>query len=300
MLDDIRQRPRAGNAVRRVRVCAERLTDAVTDLHADVGHAAHGDVRREEHVVARLEIIRVLVGVFQVEVDHLHRLDAQRVAVAVRLGLEEALDRVRHRVQTGRAGHLGRQRHGDGRVKDGVVGHELVAVARGDLALIFHVVHDGGEGHLRAGAGGRRDADERDARVGVQLRADRRGVIAAGAGVGDEHARDLCGIHAAAAADGDADIGTLRAAERGGLFDGMHGRLDLYLIINDAGDAVGLERLDAGVDDAGRLDIGAMHDEGFAGAELLCDIADFLAAANAVNDLCNEKLKFVLHKKHPF
>ena len=80
----------------------------------------------------------------------------------------------------------------------------------------------------------------------------------------------------------------------------MHGRLDLYLIINDAGDAVGLERLDAGVDDAGRLDVGAVHDEGFAGAELLCDIADFLAAANAVNDLCNEKLKFVLHKEHPF
>lgn len=50
----------------------------------------------------------------------------------------------------------------------------------------------------------------------------------------------------------------------------------------------------------GRLDVGAVHDEGFAGAELLCDIADFLAAANAVNDLCNEKLKFVLHKKHPF
>lgn len=218
----------------------------------------------------------------------------------MRLGLEEALDRVRHRVQAGRAGHLGRQRHGDGRVKDGVIGHELVAVTRGDLALIFHVVHDGGKGHLRAGAGGRRDADERDARVGVQLRADRRGVIAAGAGVGDEHACDLRGIHAAAAADGDADIGTLRAAERGGLFDGMHGRLDLHLIINDAGDAIGLERLDAGVDDAGRLDVGAVHDEGFAGAELLCDIADFLAAANAVNDLCNEKLKFVLHKEHPF
>ena len=60
------------------------------------------------------------------------------------------------------------------------------------------------------------------------------------------------------------------------------------------------ERSAAHADDAGRLDVGAVHDEGFAGAELLCDIADFLAAANAVNDLCNEKLKFVLHKKHPF
>ena len=78
----------------------------------------------------------------------------------------------------------------------------------------------------------------------------------------------------------------------------MHRGLDLYLIIDDAFDPVGLESLNAGIDDAGCLDVGAVHHERLVGAELLGDVTDGLAAANTMNDFCNEKLKIVLHNKY--
>ena len=205
---------------------------------------------------------------------------------------------MRHCVKTGGTGHLRREGDGDGRVEDGVVGDELIAVTGGNLALVLNVVHNGGEGDLGAGAGGGGDADEGDAGVLVQLRAYCRGVVAAGAGVGDEHSCDLGGVHAAAAADGDADVGAFLAAERSGFFNRMHRGLDLYLIIDDAFDPVGLESLNAGIDDAGCLDVGAVHHERLVGAELLGDVTDGLAAANTMNDFCNEKLKIVLHNKY--
>lgn len=87
VLYNVGESPRAGDAVRCVSVCAESLADAVADLNADVGHAAHGDVGRQQHIVSGLEIVGVIVGVLEVEVDHLHRLDAERIGIAVCLGL---------------------------------------------------------------------------------------------------------------------------------------------------------------------------------------------------------------------
>ena len=52
------------------------------------------------------------------------------------------------------------------------------------------------------------------------------------------------------------------------------------------------------LDDAGCLDVGAVHHERLVGAELLGDVTDGLAAANTMNDFCNEKLKIVLHNKY--
>ena len=201
-------------------------------------------------------------------------------------------------VHTGGGGQALGQTQQQSGIQVSSVGTHLDHVLHADLSLAIGVGDDGQSGYFGAGAGGGGDADEGDAGVLVQLRAYCRGVVAAGAGVGDEHSCDLGGVHAAAAADGDADVGAFLAAKRSGFFNRMHRGLDLYLIIDDAFDPVGLESLNAGIDDAGCLDVGAVHHERLVGAELLGDVTDGLAAANTMNDFCNEKLKIVLHNKY--
>ena len=194
-------------AVGDVVFAAERVTQRMHCRRAGAGNGDAAVERGDLHLTLGVERFGIVAGALDVVEDAVKGVERERVAERVGLVAREALDSVRHGVHAARRGDLARQVLDHARIENDIVGdHRRVHDA--DLQLLFRHSDDGVRRRFGARPGGRRDEAGRHGLFAAERIVQK---ILHRIFVGYEDARELRGVHRAAAADGDDDIRAQRA-----------------------------------------------------------------------------------------
>ena len=197
------------------------------DAEQRVGEGHAGQALRVVHTVARFHI--AVVGLDQQLVDHLNRIQRERVGIiAVERG-NICLDGVRHRVHTRVGRQLLRHRLREVGIDDGHVRRD-VEIGQRILDALLVVGDDRERGDLRRRARGGRDGAElrlRAQRREIERRAER---VERRVGIFVEGPHRLRSVNRRTAADGDDPIGLELAHRLGALHNRFHGGIRLHAL----------------------------------------------------------------------
>lgn len=217
-----------------------------------------GIVRGEEHLLSCVDILAVLVSLFEVfedELGSLFRLCGGLLGVGVTY---VCFNCVGQSVHTGGRGDVGRKTDGELGIEDCVLRTEHGIVER-ILLVGFGVGNDGGESGLGAGAGcGGNREERRQLLANLELTAHLlNGLIRAD----DSCGRTLGAVHRRTAAESDEALAAVVEIELADFFDIVYRGVGLGLVVDDVIDTVRLETLIEAVEqvESGETLIGDDH-----------------------------------------
>lgn len=251
--------------------------------HRRIGEGLPGQAGAQQHGLARLAVAAVAYRAFQVGRQQAQRLPRQQVGQRVLLQFAGiALDRMHHRVDTGRRGDRRRQAEGQVGVEQRQVGQQvgrdhahLGGLAGGD---------DGDRRHLGAGPGGGRHLDQRQARPACVADPEDLAEPLPCFWVGEQ--RDQLGyVHGAAAAETDHQLGSHapRPPERG--LDHRLGRIGEHLVVHLDGQAQAREAGQDRIQQAEPGDPRVGHDQHAARPSLAAEFRQADGGAGLAEDL---------------
>ena len=140
------------------------MRDIVGECGAAIVDADAGIAGAEEEGAAGFEIVRLANCRFEIGGDQADGAMAVKIVAVIAIFVGRGLDRMNQRIEPGRGGDM--RRHGDSEfgIENGDIGLDLLAPGP-DLDLL-RIGEDGDARYFRAGSGGGRDGDDRQAVLG--------------------------------------------------------------------------------------------------------------------------------------
>ena len=210
--------------MRHAELRADGVGDPVHRSQPGVRERTAGDQAGQGHVATRRQVFAVGAGQTQIFTDHPDRCQSQAVRHRVRLHRDIGLDRMGQGVQSGRGGH--RWRHADMQHRvDDREGRHLQIMRHADFLLGFPIRRHRRRRDFTAGAGRRRNADQRRSPLGIHLAAAH--IIQNRTAVGADHRHRFRRVHRTAAAERDHGVGVESGQLRRSLRHRLHARIGL-------------------------------------------------------------------------